>query len=93
MTTFDEALAATPAARPEPKRDRYGRYLIAGKPYTRATTIADTLDDRYNLEKWGNRMVAKGLANRADLHALASTLDVDKNKGEFNKLCETAIVE
>lgn len=90
MTTFDEIIATTPA-RPQPKRDRYGRYLIAGKAYTRATTIANTLDDRYNLEKWGNRMVAKGIANRDDLHALASTLDVDKDKAELNKLCQTAI--
>src|SRR5690606_2671448 len=41
-----------------PKRDRYGRYLIpdpaTGKEraWMRATTLADTLDDRYNLELW-----------------------------------------
>lgn len=90
-TDFDTLIDATPTPRPEPKRDRWGRYLIAGKPYTRATTVADTLDNRHNLELWQQRMVAKGLAARDDLHALASTLDIDRDKTELNKLCSKAI--
>ena len=40
----------------EPPRDRYKRYLIAprdggkAKAYARATTVAEVLNDRYNLE-------------------------------------------
>jgi hypothetical protein len=55
--------------------DRWGRYLIVpedgGEPvaHTRATTHAATLDDRYGLEKWGQRMVAIGLSRRDDLLA------------------------
>lgn len=77
--------------KPEPKRDRWGRYVIEGKAHVRATTIADTLDDRHNLEKWQQRMVASGLSARADLHALASTLDPDRDRAELNKVCEKAI--
>ncbi len=45
----------------EPPRDRYKRYLIAprdggkAKAYTRAATVAEVLDDRYNLELWKTR--------------------------------------
>lgn len=59
-------------------RDRFGRPMIqppgGGKAvaYTRATTVADTLDDRYNLELWKMRQVAAGLAARKDLVALAA---------------------
>ena len=58
--------------------DHYGRYLIVPsggtepKPFTRATTHAATLDDRYALEKWGQRMVALGLVKRPDLLALVA---------------------
>ena len=77
----------------EPKRDRYGRPLIVpkdgGKPkaYTRPTTIADTLDDRYNLEQWKQRQVLLGTIARPDLHALAATTAGDDKKA-LNKLCE-----
>ncbi len=59
-------------------RDRWGRPLVTppggGKPvaYTRATTVADTLDDRYNLELWKLRQVAAGMSSRPDLVALAA---------------------
>ena len=54
-------------------RDRYGRPIIppaAGgkpKPYTRVTTLAETLDDRWTLERWKQRQVAIGLMLRRDL--------------------------
>ena len=87
MTNELEALTAA-----EPKRDRYGRPLVTprdgGKPkaYTRPTTIADTLDDRHNLELWMQRQVLKGSIARPDLHALAATTDPD-DKSALNKLC------
>jgi hypothetical protein len=69
----------------EPKRDRWGRPLITpaggGKPvaYTRATTLAKTLEDEASLANWKMRQVAVGLARRPDLVALASTTD-DKRR-------------
>lgn len=76
--------------RPEPRRDRFGRYLIGGKPYTRVTTFAETVGDRHNLERWQQRMVALGLVARQDLYAaLAATSPDDKDK--IGKLCDQAI--
>lgn len=69
MTAVDTFLA-TAKAKTEPERDHSGRYVIQGTSYTRMTTIADTLDDRYNLEKWKMRQVGRGVAKRPDLQAL-----------------------
>lgn len=75
--------------RPEPKRDRWGRYVIGGKPYTRVTTFAASIDDRWNLEQWKCRMVATGAINRPDLFAqVAANID---NKQKLNKLCDELI--
>ena len=73
----------------EPKRDPYGRYLIGGKPYTRVTTFAASIDDRHNLELWGRRMVALGLVERSDLFAQVAANYDDKKL--LNRLCEDAI--
>lgn len=76
----------------EPKRDRWGRPLVpprkGGKPVamTRPTTIADTLDDRHNLELWMQRQVLLGTIARPDLHALAATSD-PTDKAALNRLC------
>ena len=70
--------------RPEPKRDRWGRYLLPVpgqlKPvaHTRVTTLVKALDDTSNLEKWACRMTALGLAERADLRALVASHRDDK---------------
>ena len=75
--------------------DRWGRYLVlapnGSKPqgYTRATTIAKTLDDGGGLLDWGKRMTAIGLAKRPDLLALVASTDVE-NRRELNGLCERA---
>lgn len=77
------------------KRDRYGRPLVIPpgggrpKPYTRATTLAGTLDDTYNLSRWQQRMVAIGLADRPD-YLLAVTAHRD-DKTRLNGICEDAI--
>jgi hypothetical protein len=79
-----------------PKRDRYGRYLIppaaGGKPvgHTRATTVAETLDDRYNLEQWKLRTCALGLVERPDLLAQVAAHTAD-DKGTLNAVCKQAI--
>ena len=79
----------------QPRRDRYGRPLVTprdgGKPvaYTRPTTIADTLDDRHNLELWMQRQVALGLVARPDLIARAATTD-PTDKATLNGICSDA---
>lgn len=66
-------------------RDKWDRPMVVppggGKPtaYTRATVFVDCLDDKYNLQRWQQRMVALGLAERPDLLlAVASTHRDDK---------------
>lgn len=75
-----------PEGRWEPSFDGWKRYKIkhpiTGRQtaFTRATTIAHTLDDTYNLEKWKRRMMLLGLDRHVDLtetveaiHEAAST--------------------
>jgi hypothetical protein len=89
VTTVEQIL------RPDPRRDRYGRYLLPtgpdGKdvPYTRVTTFAASVDDRWNLEQWKQRMVATGLVNRPDLFAQAAANLAEKQK--LNRICEEAV--
>jgi hypothetical protein len=84
------------AAQPDPKRDRYGRYLLpdpdGGKkelPWTRATTFAKTLADTFALSQWGERMTAKGIGLRPDLYALACSAGVE-DKDTLNKVAAQA---
>ena len=66
------------------ERDRYGRPLVVppkgGKPvaYTRATTIANSLDDPAALVAWKMRMAAIGLTMRQDLLLSISAAQDDK---------------
>ena len=88
-----------PAPRPEPERDRWGRYLIpdptTGKkvPWIRATTWAKTCSDTFGLTKWELRMTAVGLARRPDLLAQVATV-TDPDDPDAKKLlgavCEDA---
>lgn len=85
----------TDLTRVGPKRDRYGRYLIpdpaTGKEraWTRATTLAETLDDRYNLELWKLRTAATGFAHRPDLLALVAAHQGDKKA--LDRVCADAL--
>jgi len=69
----------------EIERDRYGRPLVVppkgGKAiaYTRATTIANSLDDASALTAWKMRMAAIGLTSRPDI-LLAIGVAGDNNK-------------
>lgn len=94
----------TPEARPkkDAKAEKWithnGRYALpdpdTGKDrtWTRVTTLAETLESRYNLERWGERMTAKGMAMRADLVAMATNLnpDDDQDKKTLNKIARDA---
>lgn len=76
----------------QPKRDRYGRYLLAGccnTPHTRATTIAGVLADNFSLTAWKMRQVAIGIGRRADLHAMAASTPPDDRK-TLDGICNDA---
>ena len=85
-------------AKPEPPRDRWGRPLVIPPggtqkskrvAYMRATTLAGTLEDTYNLSRWQQRMVAEGLSAREDLLLAAAAHRGDKER--LNAICEQAI--
>ena len=77
------------------QRDRWGRYLIpdpiTGKQraWTRATTVASTLSDKFGLQTWAQRMTARGLVLRPDLFALVAACDPDDKK-KLNGLVDDA---
>lgn len=81
---------------PEIPRDRWGRPLIVPPgggnlvPYARASSFADVLEDRSNLEKWKCRMTAHGLALRPELLLAATVTGLDDRSG-LNKIVEDAI--
>src|SRR5215472_13629165 len=89
----------TAPLRPEPERDRYGRYILpdpkTGKrrSWTRATTWAQTIADTYALNQWQKRMVALGLAQRPDLLAQVATVlepDTEGQKRKLDRWCQDA---
>jgi hypothetical protein len=77
------------------KPDQYGRYRlpdpVTGKAtgYTRATTFAKSIADTFALNRWGERMVAKGISMRPDLLAAVAATDLEDKK-KLNKLAEAA---
>lgn len=92
-------MSITPTAqdllRPEPKRDRWGRYVVAGvkggkgKGYTRVTTLTKTCSDTFHLTEWAKRVVAVGVAKRPDLIAQAANLTAD-DKSELREIIAAA---
>lgn len=82
----------TPA--PQIQRDRWNRPLVippgGGKAvaYSRCTSYIDVLDDKFNLQKWSQRMVALGIAGRPDL--LLSIAAHRDDKRALDKICEDA---
>lgn len=89
MTDFMDTTSQDPT-----RRDRYGRYLVlppdGTKPigYTRATTIAKTLDDNSALMAWAERMVAVGLSQRPDL--LAQVHEAGDDRRALGQICNKA---
>lgn len=57
--------------------------------WTRATTVASTLADRFGLEQWAKRNVAYGIGVRQDLYARAASTNPDDKKA-FNDIVEQA---
>jgi hypothetical protein len=75
-------------------RDRWSRPLVVppngGKPvaYTRVTTFAGAVEDMFGLGQWQQRMVALGLAKRADLLLAVSAHSEDRD--ELNRITDQA---
>lgn len=89
---------ADPVSPVEAKRKKWivnGRYALPdpdnGKPrtWTRVTNM-DVLSDKYAINEWEKRKIAKGLAMRPDLVAMASALDPDSDRDAMNKLAREA---
>lgn len=103
MTAVFGAPAAPTPAGPAFSRDRFGRYLLPDPreafpktpvPWTRWTTVASTLDDTYNLQKWKMRMVARGMALRPPLVAGAAAVqwpDDQAGKQILDRLADEAL--
>jgi len=88
-------MTVTQLPQADTRRDRYGRYLLpdpeTGKerPWTRITTVANTLADRYGLEQWAQRNTALGIGLRPDLYALAVSSTID-DRTQLNKIVSQA---
>jgi hypothetical protein len=59
------------------------------KAWTRATTVASTLADRYGLEKWAQRNTVLGLGLRSDLYAQAASCKAE-DKEDLNRIADQA---
>jgi hypothetical protein len=74
-----------------------GRYILPDpetgkeKQWTRASTIAHTISDTYHLDKWRDRMIARGMGLRPDLASLAGQYDVTEHKTELQKIADQAM--
>lgn len=80
-----------------PARDRYGRPLLIPRGgteedrrwYTRASSLGEMLEDKYNVHKWELRYLAVGLSRRMDLVRLAAaevyTTGFDKVDDKTNR--------
>lgn len=75
---------------------RNGRYRMphpetgVEKSFTRVSNVARVLADDFGLKRWEMRMVAKGIAIRSDLAAVAAAADVDEDKDKLNDVVKQA---
>lgn len=68
--------------------DQSHAYWLDGVRCKSVTTVAKIPDDTYNLEQWGNRQVAIGLAMKPDLVQAVAAHVEDRDK--LNELCQQA---
>lgn len=80
----------TVSGQPDPDRDRWGRYVMQGQAYTRATTFAKLGSNTFAIGQWHERNVIVGLTRRPDLLALAEGLEVKRHRDQLNKIAEQA---
>jgi hypothetical protein len=83
------------ARRVDADRDGHGRYVMTDRDgerrsWTRATTIAGAVEERYHLEQWERRLVAYGLGRRPDLVALAANATDPGDKAVLNDVLRQA---
>lgn len=95
LNSEPEPPKTTVSGQPEPRRDRWGRYLLPGSDgkvvgRTRATTFAKELSDTFGIAQWQQRNVAIGLTKRADLFSQVIGKDVRKDRNALNKICDDA---
>lgn len=82
--------------RPEPKRDRYGRYILpdpeTGKDraWTRATTLAKAISDETALTRWKLRTALRGAVRRPALLDQVATTEPD-DKATLDAITEKAL--
>jgi hypothetical protein len=69
--------------------DRQHAYRIDGVRYKSITTVAGVLEDTYNLQLWGKRMVALGMALDPSLKERAIAHHDDR--GALNEVAEDAL--
>jgi hypothetical protein len=80
--------------RPEPERDRYGRYLLPDletgrkRSWTRTTTLAKAISETGALEKWKLRTALKGIANAKHLLDVVEFTD---DRTELDAVAEKAL--
>lgn len=95
MTTFADPTPITTPGDDDFRRDRYGRPLIGQLdgskplPYTRCSSAAKAIEDRFNLEQWAQRNVAFGLAQDSSL--IARVLAVGGNPSTWGKAEKDAV--
>lgn len=77
--------------------DKYGAYVPKGHQifsYTRTTTFIDVLDDKSNLQTWGERMVLIGVARDPkllnDVLVHDETREEKESKDELNRRAQIA---
>jgi hypothetical protein len=80
----------------EVKRDQWDRPIVPDpttnkmKAFTRVSTLADTLSDRFALEQWTQRKLLRGLVLRDDLRLRAAAAGEDDKK-ELNRIVKSAL--
>lgn len=69
-----------------PPLDQYGRYVLPDpstgeeRGWTRVSTMAQTLSDKFGLARWEARLITHGLGQRPDLVALAHSTELTDSK-------------
>jgi hypothetical protein len=92
---FSSPTAPTPRAHEEVELDRWNRYKLPSSSgngqvaWQRVTTFAKLGADTYELGLWQQRMVAKGLALRPDLYALAASTPISYRE-KMNRIASDA---
>jgi hypothetical protein len=96
MPVFDQPADTKPTI----KRDRYSRpyiqHPVTGQiePYTRATTLAGSIEDTFNLSQWQKRKVAYGMGLREDLQMAAAAIvddEDERGKAALQEIAERAM--